>query len=217
MTKNIRIVPAILTDDPKALETMVRQTEAFTEYAQFDVMDGQFVPSRSVTCEDITRVKTQLNWEAHLMVLKPETCFEDFQRAGAEKIVFHYEAAPSPQEVIDTIRNQGIKVGLAVNPETPVSAINPLVSDLDSVLFLSVNPGFYGSKFIPEVLDKIAAFRKAQPEMEIAIDGGIKEGNIAQIAQSGVDIICVGSAIFMQPDPAESYHHLQAMAETKTS
>jgi len=213
MSKIIQTVPAILTDDPKALETMVRQTETFTGYAQFDIMDGQFVPSRSVTCEHIARLTTKLNWEAHLMVLHPETYLEDFQRAGAQKIVFHYEATSSPREIISLVKNLGMRVGLAVNPETTIAAITPLVNDVDSVLFLSVNPGFYGSKFIPEVLDKIAAFRSAQPDLEIGIDGGIKEGNIAQIARSGVDVIYVGSAIFRQPQPGESYRHLLALAE----
>jgi len=147
------------------------------------------------------------------MVLHPEAYLKDFQQAGAQKIVFHYEATSSPREVISLVRNLGMRVGLAVNPETPVTAITPLVNKVDSVLFLSVNPGFYGSKFIPEVLDKIAAFRKAQPKMEIGIDGGIKESNIARIAQTGVDIIYVGSAIFLQPQPGESFRRLQALAK----
>jgi len=147
------------------------------------------------------------------MVLHPETHLKDFQRAGAQKIVFHYEATSSPQEVISQIRNLGMRAGLAVNPETPISTITPLTSEVDSVLFLSVNPGFYGAKFIPEVLEKIAAFRSAQPNLEIGIDGGIKEGNIAQIARTGVDIIYIGSAIFLQPEPGESYRRLLAMAE----
>ena len=213
MSKNIQTVPAILTDDPKALENMVRQTETFTDYAQFDIMDGQFVPSRSVSCEHIVRLKTKLTWEAHIMVLKPEAYLEDFHKAGARKIVFHYEATSSPQEIISLIKNLGIEVGLAVNPETPISAITPLVNGLDSVLFLSVNPGFYGAKFIPEVLGKIIAFRSAHPDVEIGIDGGIKEGNIADIARTGVDIIYIGSAIFLQPQPDESYRHLTALAE----
>jgi ribulose-phosphate 3-epimerase len=213
MSPKIQTVPAILTDDPKALETMVRQTESFTSYAQFDIMDGQFVPSRSITCEHIARLTMKLNWEAHLMVLRPETYLEDFQRAGAQKIVFHYEATTSPEEVISLVKNYGMKVGLAINPETPLSAFLPLANELDSVLFLSVNPGFYGSKFIPEVLDKIAELRRAQPNLEIGIDGGIKEGNITQIARSGVDVIYVGSAIFLQPKPGESFRRLQAQAE----
>jgi ribulose-phosphate 3-epimerase len=213
MSKIIRTVPAILTDDPQALETMVRQTESFTSYAQFDIMDGQFVPSRSITCEHIGRLKMKLNWEAHLMVLHPEAYLEDFQRAGAQKIVFHYEATSSPEEVISLVRSLSMGVGLAVNPETTISAILPLVSEVDSVLFLSVNPGFYGSKFIPEVIDKIVEFHSAQHKLEIGIDGGIKENNIAQIARSGVDVIYIGSAIFLQPKPDESFRHLQALAE----
>jgi ribulose-phosphate 3-epimerase len=106
-----------------------------------------------------------------------------------------------------------MQAGIAINPETPISAIRPLVNQVDSVLFLSVNPGFYGAKFIPEVLDKIIEFRKIYPKKETGIDGGIKESNIAQAAKSGVDVICVGSAIFIQPDPAASYRHLTELAK----
>ena len=214
MGKKIRTVPAILTDDPATLVKLVRQTETFTDFAQFDIMDGKFVPSHSVSCADIAGLKTKLTWEAHLMVLHPEDCLEDFRRAGAKKIVFHYEATPSPGKIIRAIRKLGLQAGLAVNPETPLTAFSPLVEQLDSVLFMSVNPGFYGARFIPEVLEKIVAFRKAFPDMETGIDGGVKENNIAQIARTGVDVICVGSAIFLQPDPAASYRHLQALAQS---
>jgi ribulose-phosphate 3-epimerase len=213
MSQKIRTVPAILTDDPKVLEKLVRQTETFTDYAQFDIMDGQFVPSRSVSCEQIAGLKTKLAWEAHLMVLHPEDCLEEFHKTGAQRIVFHYEATPSPEKIIRKIKKLGMKAGLAINPETPITAVTPLVKKLDSVLFLSVNPGFYGAKFIPEVLDKIVAFHRAYPKMETGIDGGIKENNIGQIARTGVNVIYIGSAIFLQPDPAGSYRRLTALAE----
>ena len=213
MRKISQVVPAILTDDPEALENMVRQAEAFTNYVQFDIMDGQFVPSRSISYEHLASLPIKLSWETHLMTLHPEDYLEYFQRAGAQKIVFHYEATTSPQEVISQARKLGLGVGLAVNPETPVSAILPIASGVDSILFLSVHPGFYGSKFIPEVLDKIVEFRSTHPGIEIGIDGGIKESNIAQIAQSGVDVIYVGSAIFLQPQPGESFRHLQTLAQ----
>jgi ribulose-phosphate 3-epimerase len=213
MTRSIRIVPAILTDDPSALEKLVRQAESFTDFAQVDIMDGKFVPSSSVTCEQVAAVKIKIAWEAHIMVLHPENFLADFHRAGAEKIVFHFEATPEPEKIIRQIRKLGIKVGLAVNPETPITAITPLVKKVDSVLFLSVHPGFYGAAFIPEVLDKIAAFRKAYPKTEIGIDGGIKEDNIVRIAQSGVDVIYIGSALFRQPQPAEAYRRLSALVK----
>ncbi len=213
MTESIRVVPAILTEDPSALETMVRQAETFTDYVQFDMMDGQFVPSRSITREHLAGLRTKLSWEAHIMVLRPEDYLESLRQAGAEKVVFHYEATSSPRAVISAARKLGLGVGLAVNPETPVSTILPLVSEVDSVLFLSVHPGFYGSQFIPKVLDKIVEFRSAQPGVEIGIDGGIKESNIAQIARAGPGVIYVGSAIFLQPQPGESFRHLQSLAQ----
>jgi ribulose-phosphate 3-epimerase len=208
-----RIVPAILTDDPRTLEKLVRQAESFAGFAQFDVMDGEFVPSRSVSCPQIAAVKTKLKWEAHLMVMRPEECLADFKKVGAQKIVFHYEAATAPRKVIGKIKSLGMKAGLAVNPETTISAFTPLVKDLDSVLFLSVNPGFYGAKFIPAVMEKIVEFRKLYPGTETGIDGGVKQINIAEIARTGVDVIYVGSAIFLQPDPALAYRRLKKLAE----
>ena len=213
MSNSIRTVPAILTDDPIALGKMVFQTESFTDHAQFDIMDGRFVPSGSVSCEQIAALRTKLIWEAHLMVLHPEDYLEEFKQAGAQKIVFHYEATSSPDQIIRQVKSLGMQAGLAVNPKTHVDVIKPLLSELDSVLFLSVNPGFYGAEFIPEVLNKIVAFRKAHPRLEIGIDGGIKEDNIAKIAETGVNVIYIGSAIFRQSQPADSYRRLTRLAE----
>ena len=217
MARLSKVVPAILTDDPKALDTMVRQAESFTTYIQFDIMDGQFVPSQSITSEHLAALHMKLSWEVHLMVQRPEDYLESFRKAGAQKVVFHYEATSSPEEVIFQARNLSLEVGLAVNPETPVSVIYPLVSKVDSVLFLTVNPGFYGSPFIPEVLDKAVELRSTQPNLEIGVDGGIKESNIAQIAQIGIDVIYVGSAVFLQPNPGESFRHLLALAQEGSS
>lgn len=213
MKREVRVVPAILTDDSGALEKLVRKTETFTDYAQFDIMDGKFVPSLSVTDKQIAALEIKLTWEVHLMVLNPEKYLKSYQQAGAQKIVFHYEATPHPERVISEIRELGVKVGIALNPETPIYAIAPLVAEVDSVLFLTVNPGFYGSKFLPEVLDKVDDFRKAYPDMEIGVDGGIKEGNIGLVAWMGVDVIFVGSAISLQPDPAEAYRRLLKLAQ----
>ena len=213
MNRPIRLVPAILTEDPETLETMIRLAETFTDYVQVDVMDGQFVPSRSISWADMEGLSMKLKWEVHLMVRHPEEYLEGFRRAGAQRAIFHCEAGQSPQKVITAARSLGLEAGLAVNPETPVSAILSLVGDLDSVLFLSVNPGFYGSQFIPEVMAKVIELRRLRPEIEIGIDGGIKEANITEVAKSGVNVICVGSAVFSQPQPAESYRHLLSLAQ----
>ncbi|MEJ2047584.1 MAG: ribulose-phosphate 3-epimerase, partial [Dehalococcoidia bacterium] len=189
-----------------------RQAEAFCDYVQFDIMDGRFVPSQSIKCEHIAALNTTLSWEAHLMVEKPEDYAADFMKAGARRITFHHEASPHPEKVIKLIKDLGLEAGLALNPETPVATVLPLVSEVASVLLLTVHPGFYGSPFIPEVLQKVAELRRVYPEIEIGVDGGIKEANIAQVARAGVDAICVGSAVFLKPQPAESYRHLSTLA-----
>ena len=215
MTRSSKVVPAILTDDPESLEVMIRQAESFTGYVQIDIMDGQFVPSRSVTAKHLRDISINLEWEAHLMVNTPENYFEEFRRAGAKKVVFHYESTDMPQEVISRARKSGLSVGLAINPETPVSDILSLLGEVDGVLLLTVNPGYYGSPFIPEVLGKVAELRTARPDVEIAVDGGIKESNILDVARNGIDMICVGSAVFLQPDPGESFRHLQKLVDSR--
>ncbi len=216
MARTIRTVPAILTDSTATLEKLVRQTEKFTDYAQFDLMDGKFVPSHSVSCHDIVALKPKFNWEAHLMILQPEDCLEDFKKAGAKKIVFHFEAVASPWKMIGLIKEIGMKVGMAINPETSIASFKEMVPEVDSILFLAVHPGFYGAKFLPETLDKIKEFRKTYFKKEAGIDGGVKENNIVEIARSGVDVIYVGSGIFLQPDPPTAYRHLTALVQSAT-
>ncbi len=213
MVRPVRVVPSILTDDPTALEAMVRQAESFTSYVQFDIMDGEFVPSRSITHEHLAALHMKLHWETHLMVRHPEEHFDAYRKAGTQKVIFHFEATSSPKEAIARARHLDLQVGLAVNPDTPVAAILPLADSVDSVLFLTVSPGFYGSRFIPEVLDKLAELRRGWPEIEIGVDGGIKEGNLGQVVKLGADVIYVGSAIMLQPDPADSFRRLQALAQ----
>jgi len=215
MTKIInRVVPAVLTDNPAALVSMMRQAECFTGWVQIDIMDGLFVPSVSITSQDIAGAGVKIGWEAHLMVKDPEKYIEDFHNAGAKSIVVHYESVKeSASDVIEHITSLGMRAGLAVNPETPATVLDDnLVNRLESVLFLAVHPGFYGAKFIPEILDKISLFHRLCPGVRIGIDGGIKAGNIIQVARSGVNEICVGSAIFGQPNPAASFNELTALA-----
>ena len=192
---------------------MLRQAETFADFVQVDIMDGRFVPSNSIACKDVVAAGPKLPWEAHLMVRQPEGQLHCFAMAGAEKIVFHFEATSSPYRIIKLVRHLGVKVGLAVNPETPLTTTISLADSVDSVLFLTVHPGFYGAKFLPEVLDKVVEMRARKPNLEIGVDGGIKEGNIAEVAGLGLDYVCVGSAIFMQPVPAEAFHRLQSLVD----
>ena len=212
MSRTVRTVPAVLTDDPIVLGKLVAQAERFTDFVQFDVMDGKFVPSSSVTGADIDSLHTRLGWEVPLMVVHPEHYLEEYRRAGARRIVFHYEATPSPDLIIGKIRALGLEAGLAVNPETPLEAIAPLADALDGVLFMSVHPGFYGARFLPEVMDKVQAFRKQHPRIEIGVDGGVNADTIPVIVPAGTDVIYIGSAIFRQEDPGAAYRRLADLA-----
>jgi ribulose-phosphate 3-epimerase len=214
MMKPCRVVPAILTADDQALRRMLRQAEEFTDYVQIDFMDGRFVPSHSILCENLSKLSTSLAWEAHLMVIEPEGKLDCLSDAGAQKAIFHFEATESPASVIDKARQLKLGIGLALNPETPLSSIVSLVTEVDSVLFLTVNPGYYGSEFLPEVLPKVTELRRLAPEVQIGVDGGIKQDNIARISRLGVDVIYVGSAIFMQPDPGQAHRNLLSLAQT---
>ncbi|MFC1945787.1 ribulose-phosphate 3-epimerase [Chloroflexota bacterium] len=212
VTHAVRIVPAILTDSLPDLQTMLRVSACFTDYVQVDFMDGEFVPSRSVDVAGITSLDITCGWEAHLMVRQPESHFETCRQAGAAKVIFHFEATQHPHDVVAKARTMGLGVGLAVNPETPIEAFAGLAGAVDSVLFLSVHPGYYGATFLPEVLEKIKRFNALGTGVLTGIDGGVKEANITEIAATGVDDICVGSAVFLQDDPAASFRRLQTLA-----
>jgi len=217
MTEAIRVIPAVLTAKPQELNEMLKISADFTDYVQIDFMDGKFVPSLSVKPEEIKEVPDNLTWEAHMMIEKPLEFLNAYKSAGAKKIIFHFEAASNPMAVIELARSLSIGVGIAVNPETSNTDVMPFIDKVDSLLYMAVHPGFYGAKFIPEVLDKVKEMRRVRPQANIGLDGGVKEYNIADIAQSGVNEIFVGSAIFMQADPPASYLKLLSIANDDVS
>jgi ribulose-phosphate 3-epimerase len=201
----MKIVPAILTDKLQDLKLMLAQAETFTDFVQIDFMDGSFVPSKSIGPEDLAEIEMNVDWEAHLMVKDPIHYLPSLNRHGLKRVLVHWEAGPCPGSFMSAIRDLGFHVGLAVNPETTLSQFEELVDEIDSVLFLSVNPGFYGSPFIAEVLEKIGKFRSRFPSKVIGIDGGISLDNIQRVKSSGVDYACVGSRIFRHDDPRKGY------------
>jgi len=206
------IVPALLTDKKKKLIEMFSVCSGFCDFVQIDIMDGIFVPSYSVTADNLKGIKTSLRSEAHLMVSEPLEWLSVFKSLGTEKIIYHFEIKKDHSALISEIRKKGFKVGVAVNPATAIGDFEYLLKEVDSVLFLSVNPGFYGAAFIPEVLEKIKKFKSKYPHCLTGIDGGIKLSNIRAITMSGVDYICVGSAIMQSPDPKASYRELAKVA-----
>ncbi|MDV2989435.1 MAG: ribulose-phosphate 3-epimerase [Dehalogenimonas sp.] len=209
----IRIVPAILTDDSVALKTMAYMIKDVADWVQVDIMDGEFVPSHSINWQEVKATQMPFEWEAHLMVMEPGDFISGFKSAGAQRIIFHFEATHDPTGVITAAREQGVGIGMAINPETTVTQVAGLLPLLDSVLLLSVHPGFYGAEYIPEVLDKVGQLRTLVPDISISIDGGIKEDNILEVAASGVNDICVGSGIFRADDPAAAYLKFQGILD----
>lgn len=202
------IVPALLTDNKEKLVEMLNICKEFTNFVQVDVMDGQFVPSKSVTKEEIASIKSPVGGEAHIMVNNPVEWIEPFKSFGVERIIFHVEIDADKNEVISAIRKSGLGVGVAINPDTDLTELDPFIDKVDLVLFMSVIPGFYGAPFVQEVLDKVKIFRQKYPDMELSMDGGLKSSNVKTVSDLGVKFVCVGSAILKADNPKEAYKNL---------
>jgi len=207
------IVPALLTDKRSELSGMLDTCAKFTDYVQIDIMDGSFVPSNSLGIEDLKGLKSQVRSEAHLMVSDPLAWLDVFKEIGSERIIYHFEADADHSKVISEIKGKGFGVGIGINPGTKIDDFKILLDDVDSVLFLSVNPGFYGSDFIPEVLEKVKQFKDEFGAVWTGIDGGIKLSNIERVKATGVDYICVGSAILKNIDPKSAYQEFVTIAD----
>ncbi|MDP2923236.1 MAG: ribulose-phosphate 3-epimerase [Candidatus Omnitrophota bacterium] len=199
------IVPALLTNDKEKLKRMLDVCSTFADYVQIDIMDGEFVPSRSITVNDISELSSPIPSEAHLMAKDPLLWVEAFKKFGSKRVIFHFEIRKEHLAIVETIKKAKLEVGLAVNPSTQIKDFEFLVSKVDTILFMSVNPGFYGAKFIPDVLEKIKKFKEMYPAKLVGIDGGIKFDNVSKVAQSGVDYICIGSAILKESDSKKAY------------
>lgn len=159
------------------------------------------------------RKVTRLSLDVHLMVSEPARYAEAFVEAGADSLLFHIEVVPEPGELIERIRSLGAAPGLVLNPGTPAEAVMPYVRDVDILLTMSVQPGFGGQKFRPEVLEKVRLFKKAvRPDTLLAIDGGINKRTINQAARAGVDMFVAGTSIFEAVNYAARIKRLRALA-----
>jgi ribulose-phosphate 3-epimerase len=201
----VRVTPAILANELSAFQSLVESAETFTDYVQIDMMDGLFVPSHSISAAELARTRTTLKSEAHLMVKDPENWLEAVANFGSEEVIFHFEAVDDPAATIKLLRDTDFRVGLGVNPGTPIEDFLSLAGSVDTIMFMAVNPGFYGAPFILEVMDKIRVLRQSQPFLNIGVDGGIKLDNAILAKDAGADFVCVGSAIFAADDPAQAY------------
>ena len=218
MPKKIRIAPSLLSADFTRLKDEIAMIEAGgADWLHVDVMDGVFVPNLTFGAKVIEscRKLTALPLDVHLMVVEPEKYFDSFAKAGATGLTIHVEAAPHLQRQIVRIKELGCTAGVAMNPGTPVDCVSEVVSDLDLLLVMTVNPGFGGQKFISSAIDKIqrarAILTAAKSDAVLQVDGGIARETIAACWRAGADTFVAGNAVFTASDPAAEIRALRAL------
>jgi ribulose-phosphate 3-epimerase len=212
----VKIAPSILSADFSRLGEEVKAVEeAGADWIHVDVMDGKFVPNITVgplVVESLRKV-TKLPLDVHLMIENADLYIEDFANAGADIISVHAEACPHLHRTIESIKENGAKAGVVLNPATTLFALDEIIEQVDMVLLMSVNPGFGGQKFIGSVLSKIELLRntldESGVELDLEVDGGIKPDNVASIKQAGANVLVAGSAIFGSGDYKKAIEDLR--------
>ena len=211
------LAPSILSADFARLADQIALVEPHSGLLHVDVMDGRFVPNITLGPPVVARLKAvaTLPLDCHLMIEEPDRYLADFARAGASLLSVHQEACPHLHRTIQRIREEGMRPGVALNPATPVETLDIVLSDLDFVLIMSVNPGFGGQRFIPVALDKIRSLKRRVIERQLAlaieVDGGVAEETLPALVDAGADWFVAGSAIFGAPDPAAAASRLEGM------
>lgn len=206
------IIPAIIAKNQEELDERILKVADYVELIQLDFMDGKFVPNSSIDF-DFTTPTSDCVYEAHLMVADPEGWI-DKHSEKVDMILVHYESCSNHEEIISLARAKGKKIGFVLNPETPVEKLSEFINDIDQVLIMTVNPGFYGSPFLPDMMDKISAFRKMRADLDIEVDGGVTDKTIGLVDEAGANMFVSGSFIVKAPAVKEAVATLEKIVNS---
>lgn len=206
MVSPVFIAPSILSADLSRLNEEVASIEPYADWLQIDVMDGRFVPNTTFPVEVVRTIQTSLPLDVHLMVEDPAQYVKDFLPLHPKNITFHAEAVRKTDDrraLMQAIRSRGSTAGIAINPPTPLSAVDDVLGEVDLLLVMSVNPGFGGQAFIEDVLEKVKTAREKFPSLMIQMDGGIDAATAPLCIRAGANNLVAGSSIFRAADRAK--------------
>lgn len=213
MKNKKKIIPAIIAKTQKELDELLSKVEDYSELVQLDIIDGTFVPNSSLDF-DFGVSDRKISFEAHLMIADPMEWIEKYWWK-VDTIIVHFETYDKPEDIISLVKNKGKKIGFAIIPETAIDNVKAYLDDIDQLLIMTVNPGFYGSKFLPDTISKIREARTIKPNLDIEVDGGVTPDTIKLINDAGANMFVSGSYILKSNGVKESIDTLENLIHSE--